>query len=125
MKIRQGFVSNSSSSSFMIYTEHLTAPQLYKILNHDYKDQGKDLENEGWSTEVKGTKLIGFVSQDNYDMGAFLRKIGIPEKVIHWSEWSFDFDSYAEESAIDYSPNTVFCPSCGCKFKIEVYNENT
>jgi len=39
VKIRNGFVSNSSSSSFIIMKDKLSAEQIKAILENDYKDQ--------------------------------------------------------------------------------------
>ena len=118
MKIRQGFVSNSSSSSFMIYVQHLTGNQLNQILANDYTDQG-DYQDDRWSVSVEGSKVIGYTSMNNYHMDTFFEKIKVPKEVINWSGYP-SFESYPDEPAVD--PDTerhIFCPNCGCKFKIE------
>ncbi len=83
MKIRQGFVSNSSSSSFIIGKSHLTDEQLEKIKNHMElsKDMGMwdDLASkfDEWCVEDTGDYVKMSTSMDNFDMYEFLEKIGV------------------------------------------------
>jgi hypothetical protein len=85
VKIRNGFVSNSSSSSFAILRSNLTDLQVQQIQNHD--DEAGD---NAWTIEV-GRCVIGNTSMDNFDMAEFLSKIGICDCKIKWGNW-FDFD---------------------------------
>ena len=88
MKIRQGFVSNSSSSSFIILKENLTEEQLEQINNHtqyakanfhqfEYTDDG-----EGWDVYDKGKTIRLWTFMDNFDMSLFLTLIGVDEEDI-------------------------------------------
>ena len=95
MKIRQGFVSNSSSSSFILKIKYLSLDQIYKIQNHT-EEAGKihpwTLEtfgghgsynkfgyNEDWYVDLKEEFLYTWTSMDNFDMDLFLKEIGVPE----------------------------------------------
>lgn len=81
MKIRNGFVSNSSSSSFIIDKKHLTEEQIDLIVNHF--DEIRKRENEGtynqhihcydeWSVHDIDDKIEVSTSMDNFDMYSYL-----------------------------------------------------
>ena len=94
MKRRQGFVSNSSSSSFVINLDDLNANQVQAIQNHITHAQENDYDEieyfddkDRWSITV-GTEIIrGSTWMDNFDMFTFLRKINVPDHVIKWDEY--------------------------------------
>lgn len=95
MKIRNGFVSNSSSCSFTINLSDLTEEQIEKIKNHSKIDPY--FKNEGygyaicdeWEIDIRDGYLLGFTFMDNFDIGSFLTDIGVdPLKV------NFDGDNY-------------------------------
>lgn len=101
MKYRQGFVSNSSSSSFMIKLKDLSALQYNKIINNDYSDDESCKDWDHWSIETRDGMLIGSTSMDNYNMEHFLTKIvGIPENKISWKEW----DAWENDNCDDIPP---------------------
>jgi len=95
MKARTGFVSNSSSSSFVIDRDYVSKKQLDKIVNHI--DVSKELETEddefgwyndqedAWTIETTDTEIRGDTHMDNFDMTHFLRQIGIPDCAIQWT----------------------------------------
>ena len=82
MKIRNGFVSNSSSSSFIVEKEKLTKSQIHMLLG--YKDM--EFNYDGWVIEEGEDCMIGWTHSDNGCIHEFLENIGISEKAnIKWS----------------------------------------
>lgn len=78
MKIRNGFVSNSSSSSFVVALSVLSDDEKKKIL--DYvpfsNDESVDEYRDHWSIHVdeKHGVLYGFTTMDNGDLSKYLGK---------------------------------------------------
>lgn len=101
MKTRNGFISNSSSSSFVIQKRDLTDIQIEQIRNHI--EEGKKIveqdpnafwENDcgfeaydEWEIKESWTEIDGYTTMDNFDMETFLKKIGVPEDKVEWGDW--------------------------------------
>ena len=100
MKIRTGFISNSSSSSFMIKMDDLNPLQVFLIKNHydfckimkefsslpeDWKWIFEDGFTDPWDVEEveldgkygpkDGEYISGFTWMDNFDMRFFLEEV--------------------------------------------------
>jgi hypothetical protein len=88
MKNRNGFVSNSSSSSFIIPLVHLNGIQIEQIENHI--EEGNRLgipfadQIDAWSIWFSNGTICGETSMNNFDMNYFLNAIGVPDSVIVW-----------------------------------------
>lgn len=84
MKIRNGFVSNSSSSSFVIFLDNITTTQLKMIENHGDSDSDYD---DKWVIDSDGSTVRGHTWMDNFDMRSFLTNVvGVSEELISWGE---------------------------------------
>jgi len=93
MKIRNGFVSNSSSSSFVISTFNLLPKQIEFINNHveicqkldqDVKEKYDLRFDDSWEITEKDGFLRGRTSMDNFNMHGFLEMIGVNDLYIQW-----------------------------------------
>lgn len=97
MKKRTGFVSNSSSASFIIDKDCLSKRQIDKIHNHieeakrmsDPKNTPDGYEFQyGWDDAWTINERKGYISGDttmtNFSMDEFLIDIGIDESDIKW-----------------------------------------
>ena len=81
MKIRAGFVSNSSSASFIVPKEVLTAEQQNSLLWYGVDDDS--LHNEdGWSIWEDGSFIKGWTVIDNGAIYDLFASVGIPTDYI-------------------------------------------
>lgn len=100
MKFRSGFVSNSSSSSFVIRMRDLTGSQIDAIMNHiryaneysednqnDYVDFGYASEDDAWCVWIEDGCLRGSTSMNNFSMYSLFEHLGIPDDKVTWSEY--------------------------------------
>jgi hypothetical protein len=98
MKIRSGFVSNSSSSSFLIPINALKQYQIEMIVDHISCTENwlkyhptveidcYDYDN-CWTIDVNDKCVYGYTFMYNFDMRYFLDNIAmVNEKYIHWGD---------------------------------------
>ncbi len=76
MKIRTGFVSNSSSSSFCIAKAYMTEDEIKKCSEFclEHKEQS-------WMSEQK-LYFVGMIYFDEDELMPFIRKTGISQEMI-------------------------------------------
>jgi hypothetical protein len=91
MKIRTGFVSNSSSSSFIIEKKDISLTQLKKIRNHVEAGRKLGIENademNAWEIEETEDTITGKTCVDNYKIGELFDAIGITNSAVTWREY--------------------------------------
>ena len=111
MKVRSGFVSNSSSSSFCIKLQDLTEDQINHIKEHivfaelkakekdpDFKDfvLYADCKADEWDVFEHEKHLCGGTGMDNFDMEFLLNAIGVPEEAITWTDFYWNKSAFIE-----------------------------
>lgn len=82
MKIRSGFVSNSSSSSFIIDKRDITMHQ-YDLL----KKHSDIAESDAWHISEDEKNIYGSTYMDNFDMHNYLKLIDIDITKVRWEEY--------------------------------------
>ena len=84
MKIRNGFVSNSSSSSFILDKSKLSVKNLSDIKNAYKLAVEFDIEYPedigGWTLYENDDELHGCTIIDNFQFLGFLDRIGVPRE---------------------------------------------
>ena len=91
MKKRIGFVSNSSSSSFVIPLEDISAKQLRQIEHHGAaaKNPYEPHNHDAWYIEIDDDRdiVMGSTIMDNFDMYSYLRdRVKIKMDSVKWSD---------------------------------------
>ena len=81
MKIRNGFASNSSSSSFTIQLEDISGKHVQQI--YDHHTMAGDWPWDIWTEECL---IRGYTFMDNFDMHYYLVSIGIDMDKVSWGD---------------------------------------
>lgn len=87
VKFRDGFISNSSSSSFIINKDDLSKEQIEGIYNYGASDKIPKDEDMfyyiNWNIEEDDKKIIMSTIMDNFDMYSYLIKdLGVKKEYI-------------------------------------------
>ena len=114
MKYRNSFVTNSSSSSFIISKQHLTPMQVKQINNYfEVAEEVQTEEDEygfgifgwldnDWTIEEDEDYICGRCVIDNFDMCTFLEYIGAPVDKVYWNDWCYDLDIMKVKYEVEY-----------------------
>ncbi len=88
MKTRNGFVSNSSSSSFMIRKSDLTEEQMEGIRSHGQSQYFKQHGSEGdeWDITENELTICGYTFMDNFCMSEYMQNLGISPSVVRFED---------------------------------------
>ena len=101
MKVRKDFVTNSSSSSFLIAKKHLDSDQIKAIRNHHELGKKLGLVNSRldfpWDITENYNFITGYTDMDNFDMEEFLEKIDVNMKKVDWNECGFNLPDEDED----------------------------
>jgi len=85
MKIRYSFVTNSSSSSFIISKDDLTAKQYQMLKGYNEYASTKKWHDCWYITEDEDS-IRCFTVMDNGEMDEFLKRIKVDLKVLKYEE---------------------------------------
>ena len=82
MKTRNGFVSNSSSSSFVVSLNDISKRDMDVILEYPNTD-----DKDSWNIYIKNNSIHGFCSMDNNDLTDYLNKNNVYIEKFEWEDY--------------------------------------
>ena len=82
MKKRYGFVSNSSSASFVVLKSKMTPLEIKALLDYNYDEDNTD----AWYIKDEGNCLYGSTNMDNDALDEYLEKIGFDFSKMEWRD---------------------------------------
>ncbi len=82
MKFRNGFISNSSSTSFVITKEALSELQIKALLEYAESEDNWD----GWNIHETEYFIKGYTVMDNGSIDPFIESLNIPEGSINYED---------------------------------------
>ena len=88
MKTREGFVSNSSSASFVLKKNMVSEEQLEKVRNHskEGKKLGLQYAEDEWNIREGKRLMKGDTYMANFNMREFFQRIGISSEAYTYDE---------------------------------------
>jgi len=88
LKIRTGFVSNSSSASFVLLKKYLTEDQIKKILVCNEKELKIEDYGESWHIREEEDVITGSTTMDNDILHGIIYEMNPPMKaLLEWNRY--------------------------------------
>jgi hypothetical protein len=92
MKIRIGFVSNSSSASFVVSLDKITEKDMGILMSYPQEISAAEVNRawpDSWSITVDTQRGVirGYTTMDNGDLSEFLNRRGVDVSLFIWDSF--------------------------------------